>query len=208
MPALLLVDLQNDFFAKGALAVKQAEEILPVANTLSQRFSNVIASQDWHPKNHQSFASFHQLNPGEVVDLHGIQQVLWPEHCVQNTLGAAFHEKLDCKPIQHVIQKGTNPKLDSYSAFFENDKKTPTGLVEYLKKQGVQTLYILGLATDYCVKYTALDAKALGFEVCLVVDGCQAVNLEPQAGLQALKDMQQVGIKLVNSQAIKPAVIV
>lgn len=202
LQALLLVDLQNDFFLNGALAVQEAEQVLPVANGLMLRFPLVIASQDWHPKDHQSFANFHKLRVGEIINLHGIKQVLWPTHCIQNTDGAAFHPQLNIPAIQHVVRKGTNPKLDSYSAFFENDQKTETGLTQYLIHRQVETLFILGLATDYCVKYSVLDARALGFEVHLVVDGCRAVNLHPTDEQEALKAMKQAGAKLINSDAV------
>lgn len=202
LQALLLVDLQNDFFLNGALAVQEAEQVLSVANGLMLRFPLVVASQDWHPKDHQSFANFHKLRVGEIINLHGIKQVLWPTHCIQNTDGAAFHPQLNIPAIQHVVRKGTNPKLDSYSAFFENDQKTETGLTQYLIHRQVETLFILGLATDYCVKYSVLDARALGFEVHLVVDGCRAVNLHPTDEQEALKAMEQAGAKLINSDAV------
>src|SRR4051812_1540671 len=165
MNALILVDLQNDFVPGGALAVPEGDSIIPLINQLQPRFDIVIATQDWHPADHGSFAANH---PGrrvhEVIDLAGLPQVLWPVHCVQNTPGAALVSSLDTSRIARVFQKGTDPAIDSYSGFFDNGHRKSTGLGDFLRDQGVKRVYVCGLATDYCVEFTALDAKQLGFD--------------------------------------------
>lgn len=200
MEALLLVDIQNDFMPFGALPVPEGDAVVSVANALVPLFPLVIASQDWHPRDHGSFASNHPGHiAGEMGELAGLPQVLWPDHCVQNTPGASFHSGLDVAGIQHVVRKGTDPAIDSYSAFFDNGHRKDTGLSAYLKAQGVDRLVVLGLATDYCVRASVLDALSLGFGVSLVADGCRPVDLTPGDGDRAVHEMADAGAHIVTS---------
>jgi nicotinamidase/pyrazinamidase len=200
MRALLVVDLQNDFMPGGALPVPDGDAVVQVANALMPRFSLVVASQDWHPADHGSFASNHPgAKPGDVVRLGGVEQVLWPDHCVQGTPGASFHSALDVAYIDHVVRKGVDPAVDSYSAFFDNDRVHDTGLGRFLEERGVDELVVMGLATDYCVRFTVLDAVGLGFGVTVVTDGCRSVDLEPGDGERALEAMRSAGAALVRS---------
>jgi nicotinamidase/pyrazinamidase len=198
--ALLLVDLQNDFMPGGALGVADGDMAVPVANALMPRFALVIATQDWHPANHGSFAS---NNPGhavgDVIELGGVPQVLWPDHCVQQMPGASFNSAVDVAGIDAVVRKGTDPAVDSYSAFFDNDGQTDTGLNELLNSQGVDEIVIMGLATDYCVRWTVLDAIGLGFGVTVVTDGCRAVDVSPGDGEASLAEMHAAGARLTTS---------
>lgn len=203
MRVLLLVDIQNDFLPGGALAVPEGDTIIPVVNKLIGHFDLVIATQDWHPPDHGSFASNHPGKKiGEMIELHGLPQVLWPDHCVQNTEGAKFSKELKTSKINKIFQKGTDKEIDSYSGFFDNGHKKSTGLDNFLKEKGVTELYITGLATDYCVKYTALDARKLGFRTYLVVDACKGVNLMPGDVENAIKTMADAGVTLVLSEAL------
>lgn len=203
MDALLLVDIQNDFMPFGALPVADGDAVVSVANALAPRFELVVATQDWHPVDHGSFAANHPgTSPGDVIELGGVQQVLWPPHCVQNTPGASFHSGLDIGPVRHVVRKGIHPQIDSYSGFYENDRRTATGLEEFLRERGVTHVTIAGLTTDYCVKYTALDGRAHGFAVTVVADGCRAVDLEPGDGERALSEMAAAGCRVVRSAEI------
>jgi len=197
MKALLLVDIQNDFLPGGSLAVNEGDLIIPVANELmAPRVTDlVVATQDWHPHGHGSFASANGKNPFEMGELSGLPQVMWPDHCVQHTFGAQLADELKEEKIHKTFVKGTDPTVDSYSAFYDNAKRNSTGLGEWLKKQGVTELIVLGLATDYCVKFSVLDALELGFKVKLVVDGCRAVD--PVAGERAIKDMEEAGAELI-----------
>lgn len=196
MNALILVDLQNDFCRGGALEVPQGNEVISIANALMPHFPLVVATQDWHPANHQSFAANHPWRkPGQVIDLHGLPQVLWPIHCVQDSFGAEFVEELHTEQIHQVFQKGTDPEIDSYSGFFDNGQRKATGLGDYLKAKGVQSVYVLGLATDYCVRATALDALALGFATYLVEDACRGVNLQPDDVEKALAELYSKGVQ-------------
>ena len=201
--ALVLVDLQNDFCAGGALAVPDGDAVVPIANLLSPRFRLVVATQDSHPPNHLSFASQH---PGtkvyDQIDLDGLPQVLWPDHCVVGTHGAALHPALVRAPIRRVVPKGTDPRIDSYSGFFDNGHRKQTELDAYLKSEGVRAVVVMGLATDYCVKWTALDAVALGYEVTLVVDGCRGVGLGEHDVRDALREMAERGVSLSDSARI------
>ncbi len=200
MKALILVDVQNDFVPGGALAVSEGGQVVPIANEVQKHFELVVATQDWHPADHGSFAANQKgKKPGEVIALNGLQQILWPVHCVQNTPGAAFVKTLDAARITRVFQKGTDPGIDSYSGFFDNGRRKATGLGDYLKAKGVQDVYVLGLATDYCVKFTALDARALGFNTYLVEDACRGVNLRPGDVDKALADLKAAGVVVVNS---------
>lgn len=203
MDALLLVDIQNDFMPFGALPVPDGHAVVPVANRLASRFDVVVASQDWHPPAHGSFASAHPgAAPGDVAELGGTQQVLWPDHCVQDLPGASFHSGLDVSPICHVVRKGSDKGIDSYSAFFDNGHARNTGLGEYLNSSGVSRVVLVGLATDYCIKFTALDARALGLDVVVVLDGCRAVDLTPGDGEQALVEMRDVGCITLDSHEV------
>ncbi|MEZ4776041.1 MAG: bifunctional nicotinamidase/pyrazinamidase [Bacteroidia bacterium] len=203
MKALIIVDIQNDFLPGGALAVAQGDAIIPVVNRLQKNFELVVATQDWHPAGHGSFAANHSgKNPGEVIDLFGLQQILWPVHCVQESPGAEFARDLDTSAIDRVFTKGTDPEIDSYSGFFDNGRRKATGLGQYLQDKGVDTVYVVGLATDYCVKYTALDARSLGFETVLVADACRGVNLSPNDSQKAIEEMQAAGVTIITSDQL------
>ncbi|NGO40594.1 bifunctional nicotinamidase/pyrazinamidase [Limisphaera ngatamarikiensis] len=203
MRCLLLVDLQNDFLPGGALPVPEGDAVIPVVNRLQPGFDLVVATQDWHPPNHGSFAVNHPgRRVGEVVDLDGLPQVLWPVHCVQFTPGAEFAPGLDTSRIVHVVRKGTDPRIDSYSGFFDNGKRRSTGLADFLRQQGVREVYVAGLATDYCVKATALDAVQLGFATRVITDACRGVNLQPGDVDRALAEMARAGVRLVRSDEL------
>lgn len=203
MKALILVDIQNDFLPGGALAVPRGDEVIPVANKVQRAFDLVVATQDWHPATHGSFAACHPGRiPGELITLGGQPQVLWPTHCVQRTHGAAFAATLDVTRVEKIFPKGTDPKIDSYSGFFDNGHRKATGLGDFLRDRGVTAVYVLGLATDYCVKATALDAKQLGFATYLVTDGCRGVELNTGDVERALVDMQGAGVELVTSDCL------
>jgi nicotinamidase/pyrazinamidase len=204
MKALILVDLQYDFMPGGALAVPDGDAVVPLANRLQGAFELVVATQDWHPANHGSFAANHPGRaPGEVITLGGLPQVLWPTHCVQGSKGAELVAGLDRSRIAAVLQKGCDPAIDSYSGFFDNGGRRSTGLGEFLQARGVEEVFVLGLATDYCVKFTALDALGLKFKrVSLVVDACRAVDLSPGDGEAALAAMQAAGVALVRAAAL------
>jgi nicotinamidase/pyrazinamidase len=198
MKALIIVDLQNDFCPGGALAVKEGDKIVEVINKLQPKFDLVVATQDWHPKNHKSFASNHLgKKVGEVVSLDGLTQVLWPDHCVQGTVGAELRNDLDKNKIKRVFQKGIDQNIDSYSGFFDNGHKRTTGLDNYLKQQGVNVVYVVGLATDYCVKFTALDAVDLGFKTILILDACKGVELQEGDVARAVEEMRLKGVGIV-----------
>jgi len=199
--ALILVDLQNDFFPGGTLGVPKADEIFPLANDIQNYFELIVATKDWHPLNHGSFASNH---PGhklyDVVDLKGISQVLWPNHCVQKTKGAEFNSKLKTDKIQQVFYKGTDPDYDSYSTFFDNAHIKQTGMEKYLKDQGIKDVYIMGLATDYCVFYSVLDAIKLGFNTYVILDGCYGINKAPGDVDRAIESMKKAGAVITDSK--------
>ena len=205
MRALILVDIQNDFLPGGALAVPDGDAVIPVANRLAARddlFDLVIATQDFHPADHQSFAAQHPGRaPGELIDLHGLPQILWPVHCVQGTSGAAFADTLDTARVDRVFPKGTDPEIDSYSGFFDNGHRKATGLGDYLRERGVREVVVVGLATDYCVKATAIDAASIeGVErVVLSLDGCRGVNLQPGDSDAAVEAMRAAGVEVVAS---------
>jgi len=201
--ALLLVDLQNDFFPGGALAVQKADQIFPLANDLQNYFSHIIASKDWHPSTHKSFASQH---PGsalyDIIDLNGLTQVLWPNHCVQESPGSEFHPLLKTDRIQKIVYKGTDTEIDSYSPFFDNAHRKSTGLDNYLKEQGIQEIYIMGLATDYCVLYSVLDARHLGYKTYVIEDGCFGIEKNSGDITSAKQQMKDAGAKLIQSRDI------
>jgi nicotinamidase/pyrazinamidase len=196
MHALLVIDVQNDFCPGGALAVAGGDEIVDGINALMTDFDAVILTQDWHPAGHSSFASSHQAEPFSLTDMPYGPQVLWPDHCVQGTDGAAFHNDLRTD-ADLIIRKGYNPDIDSYSAFFENDKTTPTGLDGYLKTRGVTAVTLVGLATDYCVAYSALDAAKLGFDVTVRLDLCRAIDMDGSLAA-ALDQMRAAGVSLID----------
>ncbi|GAB4426743.1 MAG: bifunctional nicotinamidase/pyrazinamidase [Bacteroidia bacterium] len=203
MRALILVDIQNDFVPGGALAVQEGDQIVPLVNRLQTHFDLIVATQDWHPAHHGSFAANHPGHqPGERIDLHGLPQILWPVHCVQGSAGADFVATLDRSRVRQVFPKGTDPEIDSYSGFFDNGRRKATGLGDYLRQAGVDSVYIVGLATDYCVKYTALDAASLGFETYVVADACRGVDLQPGDSEQALADMRAAGVQVIGSEAL------
>ena len=203
MRALILVDIQNDFVT-GTLAVDNGAEVVPIANQLMQKFDLVVATQDWHPADHKSFASQNEdVSVGQQFELAGLPQTAWPDHCVQNTAGAEFVEQLDAKAKQNVFRKGTNPEIDSYSGFFDNDHRQATGLGDFLKSKSVANVFVMGLATDYCVKFTALDAVELGFQTNLVIDGCRGVELNPGDIEAAVKQIKDAGVTVVQSNEIE-----
>lgn len=203
MKALLIIDVQYDFLPGGSLAVWEGDQIIPVINRLQEKFDLIIATQDWHPGDHGSFAANHEgKKPGDFVQLGNVEQVLWPIHCVQGSRGAEFHEALDQKAWNKIIRKGMNPYVDSYSGFFDNDRRENTGLSQYLKDLGVEEVVVTGLALDYCVKYTVLDAIKEGFEATLVKDATRAVNLYPQDYDNALKEMIKAGAVVVDSSEL------
>jgi nicotinamidase/pyrazinamidase len=201
--ALIIIDLQNDFCPGGALPVPEGDKIISVINKIMNRFYKVVATQDWHPENHISFASTHKKNVGDVVEINGIKQMLWPKHCVQGSYGAQLHKELDIRKVDLILRKGTNPNIDSYSAFLENDKKTQTGLHYWLKGLKIKKVYICGLALDYCVYYSACDAKKFGFETYVLLDATKGVDV-PKGNIEkVLKHMRSIGIKIINSKKIK-----
>jgi len=196
--ALILVDIQYDFMPGGALAAPDGDAVVPVANRLMDDFELVVASQDWHPPDHLSFASQHAgKQPGEHIDLDGVDQILWPDHCVQGSRGARFHDDLRADRVEKVFQKGVDRRIDSYSAFFDNARKRATGLGDYLKEKGVEEVRLVGLATDYCVKFSALDARSLGFETAVYREGCRGIDLEEGDVDRAWREMQDAAVKLL-----------
>ncbi|TFG04280.1 MAG: bifunctional nicotinamidase/pyrazinamidase [Promethearchaeota archaeon] len=206
--ALLIVDIQNDFIPGGALPVEDGDKIISGINKTAKHFKDnnatIVLTQDWHPPNHKSFASAHPgKSPGDLYESKGIGPVLWPDHCVQNTFGAEFHEDLDINLADKVIQKGTNPEVDSYSGFLDNDKKSKTGLAKYLKSENIERLFICGLALDYCCYYTAMDGVEFGFEVVLIVDLSKGIDNPPGNISNALKDMKDKGIKFTKKDMFK-----
>jgi len=203
MQALIVVDLQNDFMPGGVLAVPHGDEVVAVANRLMRKFDVVAASQDWHPPNHGSFASQHEdCTPGDFIELGGLRQVLWPDHCLQDTAGAAFHDDLNTAAIAEVFRKGVDPEIDSYSVFFDNAHRRSTGLGDYLRGQGVDEVFLLGLATDYCVKFSALDAVGEGFRTAVILDGCRGIDLEPGDVESALDEMKRASVRVVTSDEV------
>jgi len=202
---LIVIDVQNDFLPGGALAVQDSEQIIPVINGLNAKFQNIVLTQDWHPENHISFAS---NNPGtsinEEISVSYGTQILWPNHCVQNSYGAALSAELEVPHARLIIRKGINPLIDSYSAFLEADRETRTGLASYLREIGTTTLYITGLATDFCVFWSAMDAKNAGFNVVIIEDATRGLNLNGSLD-HAWKTMIQAGVQRVFSYEIHPA---
>jgi nicotinamidase/pyrazinamidase len=201
MKALILTDVQHDFLPGGALAVPDGDKVIPVLNKLSPYFSLVVSTQDWHPKNHGSFASNH---PGkkafETTILGGMDQILWPDHCVQGLPGAGFSEDLNMNRVEAIFRKGTDRSIDSYSGFFDNGKKKSTGMADYLRGRGVNEVYLGGLAADFCVGFTALDAIDLGFKTFVIEDATRAIN--PDGWIQMKKTIMEKGGQIIHSMDI------
>src|ERR1700733_2991807 len=192
--AFLVVDIQNDFLPGGSLAVHEGNHVIPLINQLVKKdFDIIVASKDWHPSDHSSFAENHGKKPGEKIQLKGLEQILWPVHCVQDTIGAEFASDLDISQFEKIFFKGTDRDIDSYSAFFDNGFLKSTCLGEYLKSKKVTDIYIAGLTTDYCVKFSVLDAIQLGFKVHVILDACRAVNLKLGDSEKAVDEMEEAG---------------
>ena len=203
MKALLIVDAQNDFLPGGSLEVPQGDVIIPVINDLQNRFNHIVATRDWHPANHGSFASNHPGHAiGDIIKLDGIDQILWPDHCIQGSPGAELSSKLNQSMIEKVFFKGKNPNVDSYSAFFDNGHKIQTELHGYLQKNKIKQLYIGGLAADVCVYFTVKDALQLGYETYLITDATKGVNLKPDDTQKAFDDLKKSGAILIESTQI------
>lgn len=201
MKALIIVDIQNDFLPKGSLAVEKGDEIIPIINHIQNKFDLVIATQDWHPEKHKSFAANHKAkNTFDVINLNGLEQVLWPNHCVQGTFGAEFSSALDTTNISVIIRKGMNPEIDSYSGFFDNGKRNNTGLLGLLNDKNVSEVYICGLAADYCVYYTAKDAATHGFKTYYLEDVVKAISQENYQ--KCKEELRALGVDFINSNEI------
>jgi len=205
--ALLLIDLQNDFCPQGALAVSEGDRVIPIAldaiKQAQQKSVPVIATQDWHPAQHGSFASQSGGKIGEMGELAGLEQIWWPDHCVQGSEGAEFHPLLNAAHFDHIVHKGTDATIDSYSAFFDNGRRASTELHSWLQRHQIDTLYMMGLATDYCVKYSVMDALHLGYRVVVITDGCRGVNIKPEDSKIALQQMQTLGATLMTLSDVR-----
>jgi nicotinamidase/pyrazinamidase len=201
---LLVVDVQVDFCPGGNLPVPEGEKVVPVINRLSQAFERVVATQDWHPQNHVSFASNHSgAKPFDTIRGKEGEQILWPDHCVPGTPGAEFHPDLDTLAFDLIVRKGMDPNLDSYSAFFENDHQTPTGLHFYLEGLNVKTVYLTGLALDVCVFYSAMDALKLGFHTLVVEDACRGIDTPPGSLKTCLEKMRSAGVRILKAAEVE-----
>lgn len=204
MTALILVDLQNDFLPGGALGVKNGDTILPVINKLlTHRFDVIVGTKDWHPSDHVSFAASHGKKEKEVIDVNGRQQILWPSHCVQGTKGAEYSDKWNHSKVKKEFHKGTDKNVDSYTVFFDDGRSKTTGLHEYLQSKGIKDIYIAGLTTEYCVKYSVLDAIKLGYNVYVVMDGCKPINVKPDDEEKAVQEMLQAGANMMYSNELE-----
>jgi len=200
---LLIVDVQNDFLPGGALEVNHGDEVVSIINALQEKFDFIVATQDFHPANHGSFAANHAgKSVGEMIELNGLSQILWPVHCVQGSEGAEFHKELNPTKWKAIFQKGKNPAVDSYSGFFDNARRGDTGLGDFLQNEGIINVFVTGLAQDYCVKFTVLDSVSLGFKTFLITDATKAVNLSPEDGEKALVEMKDAGVICIESAAI------
>jgi nicotinamidase/pyrazinamidase len=198
--ALLVIDVQNDFCPGGSLAVPDGSAVVPVINRLMPLFPVVVATQDWHPAGHVSFASAHPgAEPFSTIPVDGDAQTLWPDHCVAGTDGAELHTGLDTAPLDLVLRKGTSPQLDSYSAFFENDRRTPTGLAGYLRERGVSEVYLSGLAADVCVYFSALDAVRLGLSATFIEDATRGIDAPPGTLAERLEQLRRSGVRMIRS---------
>ncbi len=203
MEALILVDIQNDFLPGGALAVPEGNQIIPIVNQLQEKYELIVATQDFHPPHHKSFATNHPgKKPGEIITLNGLEQILWPVHCVRNSEGADFARELNKEKISKVFTKGTDPEIDSYSGFYDNGHLKATGLGDYLEKKKVKKVIIVGLAADYCVKYTALDAIAANLSAMVVEDATRAVNLQQGDFEKAMDQMRASGVQVLKSSKL------
>jgi nicotinamidase/pyrazinamidase len=201
MRSLIIVDIQNDFVSGGSLEVPGGEQIIPLVNDLSKEFDLVLATQDWHPQSHKSFASNHDdKKPFDTIMLGGLRQVLWPDHCVQGTSGAEFHHLLSTRAVEAIFRKGINPEIDSYSGFYDNGHKKTTGLAGYLKERGVESVYVCGLAGDYCVNYTVKDALAEGFKTFLISDATRSII--PSDFEKAKNEIRALGGAIITSDDI------
>ena len=200
--ALVVIDVQNDFCPGGALEVPDGDAVVEKINRLADKFRVKVFTQDWHPSDHASFAANHAgKQPFDTVDLSYGTQVLWPPHCVQGTQGAEFHAGLKTSEADVIVRKGFRAGIDSYSAFFENDRETPTGLDGYVRSRGVEKIFCAGLATDFCVRYSAVDAARLGFEVVLIEDACRAIDLDGSLGA-AMKEMRELGVAIEQTSSL------
>lgn len=200
MRALIIVDIQNDFMPGGALPVQEGNRVIPVINKLQNHFDLILATKDWHPFGHKSFASQHGKKPFQIIDYKGSFQELWPDHCIQGTKGSDFSAELDLSKISKIFYKGIDPEVDSYSAFFDNAHIRSTGLLEYLQNHNIREIVIVGLATDYCVKYSVLDAIQNGLEVIVIKDACRAVELQPGDEDKAFTLMEAIGAQIMSSE--------
>ncbi len=200
MKALLIIDMQNDFMPGGALEVSRADEIVPTINRLMDLFDNIYATKDWHPKNHISFASMHNKNVNEEIIVNDIAQRLWPDHCIQNTEGAKIVSGININKIDKIFYKGSDEGVDSYSAFFDNNHERSTGLDSFLKERDINDVYLVGVATDYCVKFSALDALRLGFNVYVIKDACMPVDANKEN--QVLLELEKKGVQIILSKEI------
>jgi len=208
MKILLIIDVQNDFLPGGALEVPNGDTIIPIINELIPHYDHVVATQDYHPQNHGSFASNHPTkHAGDLIDLNGLEQMLWPTHCVEGTLGAEFSKELNTQGIDCIFRKGTNPDIDSYSGFYDNGQLQDTGLTQHLKEIGTDELHIVGLATDYCVKFSALDAVADDFNTTLITDATKGVNIQTDDSDLAITQMQEAGVNISTSTDVLGKVI-
>jgi nicotinamidase/pyrazinamidase len=202
MDALLVVDIQNDFCPGGALAIPEGDKIIPVINKLILEFDHVLQTQDWHCLDDSSFASSHEgKEPYETINMYYGEQILWPDHCVQGSRGANFHKDLNTTKTELIIRKGFHQEIDSYSAFFENDHQTMTGLTGYLRERGISRIYIAGLATDFCVKWSAVDGTNQGFEIVVIEDAVRGIDIDGSVAA-AWEEMEQKGIKKIHSNEI------
>jgi nicotinamidase/pyrazinamidase len=201
---LIVVDVQNDFCPGGALEVKEGDRVVPVINRIMDGFYRVVATQDWHPRDHVSFASNHSgRKPFEQIKIGDITQTLWPDHCVPGTRGAAFHEGLHADRFDLVVRKGSDPAVDSYSAFLENDKKTRTGLDGYLKSIQAEQVFLAGLATDYCVFFSAMDAVSFGFKTLVVIDACRGIDVPENSIEISVQTMKKKGVEIITSDLLQ-----
>lgn len=199
LKTLIVTDVQRDFMPGGALGVAGANAIIPIINALIPKFDHVFAIRDWHPPHHISFASTHNKNPGESIQIGDVEQILWPDHCIQNTRGSEFVKEFRLDRVESVFHKGSDPAVDSYSAFFDSARHRSTGLAAYLKIHKLSHLYFVGLTTDYCILYSVLDAIELGFQVAVILDCCRAINRNPGDEQRAVDAMQAKGAKILMS---------
>lgn len=202
MKTLIITDVQHDFMPGGALGIAGADAIVPIINQIIPQFDHIFATQDWHPPHHVSFASTHHKKVGDIIKIGEMEQILWPDHCVQNSSGAHFAKGLHRDRMEAVFHKGVDPRVDSYSTFFDNARKRSTGLADHLRKHHLKDLYFVGLATDYCVLYSVLDALDLGFNVWVIKDACRAINLKPGDEERALEKMEGKGAKMIDSSEL------